>query len=124
MSESDAKWTPGPWRVDPQYPHDIQAGEGDSAMEIASVCNRDDGMDHWYPPDEQADANARLIAASPDMAEALRELLATAGDGLESASDEDLRGAAALALSEMVRRQARAFLAARAALAKAEGRQS
>ena len=61
----EAKFTPGPWRVDELFCADIQAPDG---LDVATCCpwtlNR-----HTYG--EEAEANANLIAAAPDMYEAL-----------------------------------------------------
>lgn len=73
---SKTKFTPGPWNVDPQYIHDIQAG-GVEVSRCTSYSNA--GREAIYPYnapcDEQADANAHLIAAAPDLYEALQELV-------------------------------------------------
>jgi hypothetical protein len=60
---SQSKWTPGPWRVDFDCLEEIVAGR--SAVLIAFA--------HHSRP--QVEANARLIAAAPEMAEALRVVL-------------------------------------------------
>lgn len=53
--------TPGPWHVGPHYTCDVESREG-------RVCEcRPFGSD-------RADANARLIAAAPDLLEALKSL--------------------------------------------------
>lgn len=88
---TEPKHTPGPWRVDPDYPWDIQNADG--SLEIASVnpYRREDGEDG-----EVGDADARLIAAAPDLLEALRVI-----------AESDITNARKVALS---------------AIAKAEGR--
>lgn len=68
-------WTKGPWRVDPRHWGDIQAANGEleisaswhEAMigEVIEIGGRS------APPAHEARANARLIAAAPDLAEAL-----------------------------------------------------
>lgn len=64
------KHTPGPWRVDPAFPIDVEAGEG--AQQICSpycedlrgqVCNPVGKVAHGG----EALANARLIAQAPTM---------------------------------------------------------
>jgi hypothetical protein len=70
----DCKHTPGPWEA---YTRDRTSNppfimqRGETSGWIAQTCS-------WVGAD-QADANARLIAAAPDLLEALREidLLAT-----------------------------------------------
>lgn len=59
-----AKHTPGPWAVDDVYGL-IMANNG--AYEVAAV--------HAARNDGEAKANARLIAAAPEMLEALNETL-------------------------------------------------
>jgi hypothetical protein len=67
------KHTPAPWGVDPEEPQDIYGSTIDSSeMELlASVfpMKRDGIHDSWK-------ANARLIAAAPDMLDALTEIAA------------------------------------------------
>lgn len=79
----ETKFTPGPWKVDPKYSRDIQAPDGlDVATCCLSILNRK------VTTEEESIANARLIAASPDMYEALKDLLdmleteISAGSGL------------------------------------------
>ena len=59
--------TPGPWNIGPTYKSSINAGEKHIAM-----------VNYWKSGDkssdvfgEEHDANARLIAAAPDLLEAL-----------------------------------------------------
>lgn len=112
--------TPGPWVVHPYWPGvvvpasdaskgrggavdpDVEAGEyakeiHNEAGSQFSEYHRSRVMPH------EAKANARLIAAAPDLLEALRALL----------DDPDPRGAPAQVWEQ-----------ARAAIAKAEGRES
>lgn len=72
MSESKTPWTPGPWTVTDNswetstvYSHD---GNG-----VIAVCPIDGGVDEWTQDHLEAvkEANARLIACAPEMAEAL-----------------------------------------------------
>jgi hypothetical protein len=69
------KHTPGPWWVDPTYLGDIQA-EG---TEIASAFEAAQKGAEWIiqgpitPSREEQRANARLMAAAPDLLEALQE---------------------------------------------------
>lgn len=72
-----AKHTPGPWWADVEHGH-IFAGEGQDRR-IADV--RGWGwLQHQPNPEQTQDANARLIAAAPEMADALRVALAKAYD--------------------------------------------
>jgi hypothetical protein len=61
---SKAKFTKGPWGVPPDFPSDIYDSEG---YYIADLYERD-------TIEEQA-ANAALIAAAPDLLEALEEMM-------------------------------------------------
>ncbi len=92
------KHTPGPW---------LNAGRGAGAH-----IHADKGEIAWLRsymgiPDEEIDANAHLVAAAPDLLEALRDF---ASMKCETAGVEDLEGGCC--------RTCRA----RAAIAKAEGR--
>lgn len=58
-----AKHTPGPWGI---FGYDIGTASDET---LAVVCAMDDSVD---------DANAALIAAAPDLARALADLLADA----------------------------------------------
>ena len=103
-------WTKGPWRVDPRHWGDIQAANGEleisaswhEAMigEVIEIGGRS------APPAHEARANARLIAAAPDLAEACRMFV--------ESYDID---AGTYALGKLYE----AREAARAALAKARG---
>ena len=114
----DAKYTPGPWRLLPigggkYYGTKVEIGGAlvtiwgtgkriykASEREIACGWEPEDGMDHVE--DETDYANARLIAAAPELLAALRAMLTHMG------MDED----------EWNRPT---FAQARAAIAKAEG---
>ena len=60
--------TPGPWRVDPHDYEDIQTADG--SVEIATMMN--DDFAYNVAPEAEAAANARLIAAAPELLAALR----------------------------------------------------
>lgn len=87
-----AKHTPGPWRITAQGKHVVSVEDG-------RICAAPEHMAKW-----NWDANARLIAAAPELLEAL-ELIANT-DPVEAALDPQ-----------------RAVRVARAAIAKAEGQQ-
>ena len=103
-------YTPGPWeakRTDPQE-WAINAPNGDPALKhgtwhglaVAYGCDESPSVGR-----EVAEANARLIAAAPELLEALTEIVAAAdGDGWKQLDAT--------------------FAAARAAIAKATGEQS
>ncbi len=79
-----SKHTPGPWRVTGP---NVRAGH---AL-LAIVC------DHWADektPEPEKEANARLIAAAPDLLDALKEIT------LEHGMTEKARAAIAKATGE------------------------
>lgn len=100
---SNAKHTPGPWRIDRAIAYD----DGDNGMSAVSISGDGWGefakclvkFDDEDPPEGQA--NARLIAAAPDLLSALERLEMVSG--LALMSDDPAR------------------MAARAAIAKAKG---
>lgn len=74
---SETKFTPGPWMVDPRFDRDIQTA--DAELEIA--CTNEHVLTGGVKPDaEQQRANARLIAAAPDLYEAAYGLLYSSED--------------------------------------------
>lgn len=64
-----SKHTPGPWIVDPNHPQDISPAD-DLRLGVASICNSDNIDGRWVFA-EVSKANAALIAAAPEMLEAL-----------------------------------------------------
>lgn len=104
---SAAQHTPGPWRVDPDYTGDVQSADG--ATEIAiSWTVKHSGCQHTnpanVPSDDVAIANARLIAAAPEMLAALVNLVEFCEEVFVKPNEND------------------DLAFARAAIAKAEGR--
>lgn len=110
---SEAKFTPGPWEV--CDPGDYGDFDGESRVVLGNDMRI--AVVHWHEGDYRAenDANANLIAASPDLYDALREakgladmaVMSDDGDGTPSDDQSSLE-------------QLRAKIDA--ALAKAEGR--
>jgi len=119
------KHTPGPWVVC------VQDGEEKAYTvfaehQLVSKHIEAGAWDHFVAcagaSHENYEANARLIAAAPDLLSALTELMASAGENITRESDKSL----AAILDEPdcpdeAKRQIRAFLIARAAIAKATG---
>ena len=68
--------TPGPWRVSSESPRiitkDDRAIGSDAGFLIASTMGNDNSG--FYASEQEADANARLIAAAPRMLEVLEWL--------------------------------------------------
>lgn len=98
--------TPGPWEIDDEYVK--QSGNPD--VGICRVLNMDKGGDKQWFRGPITEANAHLIAAAPDMYEALKELYAVVKGECPSLLDEDSGGDSRLALE------------IESALAKAEGK--
>lgn len=78
----ESKHTPGPWKfidASSSFAHQlkpvciIQSGD----KQVASFSWNDDSP--WFPTKEQSHANARLIAAAPELLEALQDLYAFVG---------------------------------------------
>ena len=67
------KHTPAPWRVSSESPRiikkDYRAIGSDAGFLIASTMGHDNSG--FYASEQEADANARLIAAAPELLEAL-----------------------------------------------------
>jgi hypothetical protein len=60
--------TPGPWRVDPGSPQDIQCAGGEIASTWNTLCNGEEFRVTGACTDMATSlANARLIAAAPDL---------------------------------------------------------
>ncbi|MCJ2084438.1 hypothetical protein MKK88_00310 [Methylobacterium sp. E-005] len=74
--------TPGPWAVDPEFEGDVQAER--ATIEIASAWDnsapRIRKQGRHAPSEDECVANARLIAAAPDMLSALRCVVAAMDD--------------------------------------------
>lgn len=98
------KHTEGPWAVSPENPKIIkpadQFGMASNVIIGSAAGHPNSG---FFPTDEEAVANARLIAAAPELLAALEGLLAVSVD---TTSEELL-----------------AMMAAREAIAKARGAQ-
>ena len=65
---TDAKHTPGPWRLNKNY--QIGIPHGDKEAGEAAWIDLEDAAGHFAP--ENLEANARLIASAPELLEALR----------------------------------------------------
>lgn len=104
--------TSGPWVAEPADmfgDHNIVLAEGDDRRAIAAVVSN-------MRPEREVAANARLIAAAPDLLAVAKEMVASEWSYM---SDADLSEELSLG-NEMVRNT----IAARAAIAKATGASS
>ncbi len=104
-----AKHTPGPWTAEEATSNSIDIVSEE--VEIATIISDED-----FPEDCEERANARLIAAAPELLDALRDL----ADRAEGGVDYGLCHRGICSRSECA--QCRRVDAARAAIAKAEGR--
>jgi hypothetical protein len=69
---SETKWTPGPWRIEP--PGDLIEDGYSVLAECGSFCITVPAETHDYEHGSRDEADARLIAAAPEMYEALLNL--------------------------------------------------
>ena len=88
----NAKHTPGPWIAEPCGHADrVDVWTGSGIGHVAAVST-------GLTPDPSAKANARLIAASPELFEALETLVQRVSDlGANGFSQEVAKGKAAIA---------------------------
>lgn len=95
---SEVKHTPGPWHVGPHYKSDVESRQG-------RICE--------CGPfgSEQAEANARLIAAAPELLDALKALAIDANRlcdrNLGGTYEEDCRRALEVAGAVIAKAEAR-----------------
>ena len=111
MSEQ-VKHTPGPWRYDQSHPQVVEGRDNGGLWVRRALA--------YGHTESEVDANARLIAAAPDLLAALRDVSRQLEAYKEFAEQwftdgvpEDWRGRCACANAELDK--------ARAALAKAKG---
>lgn len=92
MSDSKQSFTPGPWEfIDATKSASykfaptciIRAGQ----KQVASFSWNDNSP--WFPTMAQSQANARLIAAAPELLQALKELLDLTDDPQNDADPEE-----------------------------------
>ena len=81
MEDGNA-WTPGPWRVAPVSDY-VGAELNVDARERGFICLA------GVRGDREAEANARLIAAAPDLLAALKEVLRTSAPPTQMHYEED-----------------------------------
>ena len=68
------KHTPGPWFVDHKSPFLVRAGDDIDGRHIAHI-----GPANYTPRFDVDEPNAKLIAAAPDLLEALSEIINDGG---------------------------------------------
>jgi hypothetical protein len=95
---SEEKHTPGPWKIGTPPPNGEQTIGTQSGMMVAVAVT---GVNF----EQQTIANAKLIAAAPDLLEALQSIVASAEDGCSAINT-------------------RFLITAKAAIAKATGKTS
>jgi len=82
------KFSIAPWKTAHSYSHEYIRSIKDAQGElIAQVCAFDDGVGNDYIP--ETTANARLIAAAPDLLAALLDLLSRAENELDQTATHD-----------------------------------
>ncbi len=101
---SETRWTPGPWQVDAEYKDDVRDVTGVNLVAQAYVVPVHRGGGHVRR------ANACLIAAAPELYEALAEFM-------DIWNSSDSRSASKQAQA----RRAAMWTKANAAIAKARG---
>lgn len=71
----NTKHTPGPWRQSTVNPCSVNKGGGKTAIGITTTHGTDDqNYTEFFPSKDEAEANARLIAAAPELLGALETL--------------------------------------------------
>jgi hypothetical protein len=114
------KHTPGPWYVSSK---NQIASEAESVKHGGTIAYVDDVSAHFT--DDESAANARLIAAAPELLEALKERSAIAEAALTAAHagvvDLDRIFACAESILGRAIHRATSYPKVRAAIAKAEG---
>lgn len=85
--------TPGPWIVDHDFPTEIRMDDSNGEAVFALVA----GVHVSNTEPEQALADARLIAAAPEMLAALKAALADFGDDYGGPTIDAMRAAIAKA---------------------------
>lgn len=90
MDTNKTKHTPGPWHIGLRQPSSDKFIYGSNGGEVAD-CN----MESNFP--EENLANARLIAAAPELLEALRDAL---GSLIEARDEHDFNSACTIKIAQ------------------------
>lgn len=83
-----SKHTPGPWFVCHKSPFIVRAGDDISGRHIAHI-----GPANYTPRFDIDEPNARLIAAAPDLLDALERLVSAARDADHGYMDQAIDNA-------------------------------
>lgn len=111
------KHTPGPWKVTTCMDYWVEPVNSDPAKQFVGIAHCGDiNWPDYEKMQPEWEANARLIAASPDLLEALKELHAM------YAHTWDRVDGALVMIDRGVTRFEKAHEAASAAIARAEGK--
>ena len=81
-SHIQTKWTPGPWRIIEMRGGWTIEGPNNGYGDRVCVSENDIHDSSYYNSRPESNANAKLIAAAPDLFEALKELLVYANEHL------------------------------------------
>jgi hypothetical protein len=94
-TEKKATHTPGPWRVEKDttlvWGNCLIAEDGTPeylGYPVAEACRPSTWQTSGKPDHVEQDSNARLIAAAPDLLEALRELVEIAETAIRQANND------------------------------------
>lgn len=112
MSENTATATPGPWTFTMRQQKQECCGKVMSSIGYVKADSDHVEIAVLYKSDERQEANARLIAAAPDLLDALKHILEYDDGPIHSGSRDGY---------EWHGRAPRVWEAARAAISKAEG---
>jgi hypothetical protein len=66
--------TPAPWKIEPHDHANVIWADNGTICDVFHA-NENDDMTSGFPVMQESEANARLIAAAPELLEALQELL-------------------------------------------------
>jgi hypothetical protein len=92
-----SSFTPGPWNIFQSIGLEVEA----DGIPICEIWQRGD--------EEQEQANARLIAAAPDLLEALKEVLSSWEDGYTPNEDQDTYNTARAAIRKATGKECDGF---------------
>ena len=80
-------YTPGPWHVTPEG---YVSSDSHGFVPLITPFTEDAHRDKHRGPTPEAKANARLIAAAPDLLATLEEVFGTIGESLTALDKEEL----------------------------------